>query len=144
MSDYIEKGKQIMNDFTKTSSFTRKLVCVNIVSSDPKRLADFYRNVLGADINEEHGAPRRIEIWFGERDENTVCIVVNYEEGFTPQTVTACQGFEFRVTDVDAEYKRIRDLDIDVKEPPKDVSWGYRFFNIKDPDGNGIDIVQAL
>jgi predicted enzyme related to lactoylglutathione lyase len=144
MGDYIEKGKQIMRDFTETTGFSRKLVCINIVSSDPKRLADFYRDVLGADVNEDHGGPHRIEIWFGERSESTACIVVNYDEGFTPQTFNACQGFEFRVTDADMEYKRIQDLGIEINEPPKNVPWGYRFFNIKDPDGNGIDIVQAL
>lgn len=144
MGDYLEKGKQILSGFSKTTGFSKKLVCINIVSPDPKRLADFYQNILGADINEEYGGPHRIEIWFGERNENTTCIVVNYDENFTPQTVNACQGFEFRVADADAEYKRIRDLGVEVKELPKDLPWGYRFFNIKDPDGNGIDIVQAL
>lgn len=141
MRDYVEKGKQIMNDFVKTTGFAQKLVSINVVSSNPKRLADFYKNILGADINEEYGGPHRIEIWFGKRNESTVCIVANYDEGFKPQTYNACQGFEFRVADADAEYKRIRNLGVEVKEPPKDLPWGCRYFSIKDPDGNGIDIV---
>lgn len=144
MSEYIEKGKQIMSDFTELTGFSRKLVSINIVSSDPKRLADFYRDILGADVNEEHGGPHRIEIWFGKRDENTACIVANYDEGFIPQTFNTCQGFEFRVSDADAEYKRMRNFGVEIKEPPKDLPWGYRFFNIKDPDGNGIDIVAPI
>ena len=144
MRDYIEKGKQIISDFAESTGFSRKLVSINIVSSNPKRLSDFYRDVLGADVNEDHGGPHRIEIWFGKRDESTACIVVNYDEGFIPQTFNACQGFEFRVTDADAEYKRIRDLGVEVKEPPKDLPWGCRYFNIKDPDGNGIDVVAQL
>ena len=118
-----------------------KLVNINIVTADPKRLTNFYRDILGADIDEEHGPPR---ILFGERNDNTTVIVANYCEGFKPQTYNACQGFEFRVADVDAEYKRIVELGIEVKKPPEDVPWGFRFFHIKDPDGNGIDIVQAL
>lgn len=144
MSDYLERGKEILSNFTKTTGFSRKLVSINIVSSDPKHLAHFYRDILGADICEDHGGPHRIEIWLGERSENTTCIVANFDEGFTPQTFNTCQGFEFRVADADAEYKRIRDLGVVAKEPPKDLPWGYRYFNIKDPDGNGIDIVQAL
>ena len=145
LSDKIkERGERIMSDFKESTGFSRKLVSINIVSSDPKRLADFYRDVLGADVNEDYGGPHRIEIWFGKRDESTACIVVNYDEGFIPQTFNACQGFEFRVSDADTEYKRIRDLGVEVKEPPKDLPWGFRYFNIKDPDGNGIDVVAPL
>ena len=66
------------------------------------------------------------------------------QSGFKPQIFNACQGFEFRVADADAEYERICALSIEVKEPPKDLPWGYRFFHIKDPDGNGIDIVAKI
>ncbi len=146
MNNYLENSKQILDEFTKATGFTRKFTGINMVSSNPKRLADFYKNVLGAYIvdDKEHGGPHRIEIWFGERNENTTWITLNYDEGFRPQTYNVCQGFEFRVADADAEYKRIRELGVEIKEPPQDLPWGYRYFNIKDPDGNGIDIVAAL
>lgn len=120
------------------------LVSINIVTADPKRLADFYQRVLGANIDESRGGPHRIEIRFGPEDGHTVCIVANYEEGFVPRTYAACQGFEFRVSDADAEYKRIHDLGVTISAPVKDLPWGYRYFSIKDPDGNGIDIVAQL
>lgn len=146
MNEYLEKGKEILAEHTKSTGFTHKFVGTNIVSFDPKRLADFYEKVLGAYIvnNKEHGGPYRIEIWFGERNENTTWITVNYDEGFKPKTYNTCHGFELRVADADAEYKRIKDLGVEIKEPPQDLPWGYRYFNIKDPDGNGIDIVAAL
>ena len=136
--NYSNKGERIMNTSNKQSN---NLVLINIVSADPKKLAEFYRDILGAEIEENRGGPHRIEIRFGPND---VCIVANYDEGFKPQTYNACQGFEFRVADADAEYKRICGLGIEVKEPPKEVPWGFRFFNIKDPDGNGIDIVAQI
>ncbi|MDR3310467.1 MAG: VOC family protein [Oscillospiraceae bacterium] len=120
------------------------LVAVNIVSSDPERTADFYRDVLGAVIIEDRGGPDRIEIRFGDPGDDSVFIVVNRDEGFAPQPFNACQGFEFRVADVDAEYARITALGVEVKEPPKSLPWGYRFFHIKDPDGNGVDITARL
>jgi uncharacterized glyoxalase superfamily protein PhnB len=121
-----------------------KLRCINIISADPKRLASFYQNILGANIDESHGGPHRIEIGFGDNNEKMIFLVVNYGERVTPRISNACQGFEFHVADVDAEYKRIQDLGVEVKEPPKNLPWGYRFFNIKDPDGNDIDIVAQL
>ena len=148
MEDYLEKGKQILGEFTKTTGFSRKFVGINIVSSNSKRLADFYKEVLGTDIvdDKEHGGPNRIEIWFGERNENTTWITVNYDEGFKPHTFNGCayHGFEFRVANADAEYEHIKGLGVEVKYPPKDVPWGYRYFGIKDPDGNTIDLVAAL
>ncbi len=125
------------------------LKCVNIVSANPKRLAEFYKTILGANIDESRGGPHRIEIWFGDaREESSgnkpVLIVVNYEAQYTPRTFNACQGFEFQVADANAEYRRIQASGVEVKEAPKDLPWGYRYFHIKDPDGNGIDIVQAL
>ena len=148
MSDYLEKGKEILSRFTRETGFTHKLVGINIVSSQPKRLADFYRDVLGADIcdDEGHGGPNRIEIWFGERNENTVWITVNYAKKIQPPASAGCGcfGFEFRVADANKEYERIRNMGVEIKYPPQDVPWGYRYFGIKDPDGNSIDIVQAL
>ena len=133
-----------MSDSTKTKGAFTNLVCINVVTADPKKLADFYHSVLGAEIDESHGGPHRIEIWFGPKCDSTVCIVANYDEGFKPQVYNTCQGFEFRVADADNEYNRMLALGVEVKEPPKDLPWGFRYFNIKDPDGNGIDIVAAL
>lgn len=143
-TDYLEKGKQILREFTATTGFTRKLVLINIVSANPVRLGDFYRDILEANIVDDRGGPNRIEIWFGERDENAVCIAVNYQEDYIPAKTTTCQGFEFRVANADAEYRRMLNMGIKIEREPQNLPWGYRYFNIKDPDGNGIDIVQAL
>lgn len=121
-----------------------KLAGINIVSANPERLADFYRDVLGAKVDKTHGGPHRIEVWFGPQDDNSVWIAANCDPAFVPQTYHACQGFEFRVDNVDAEYERLSASGIEIKEAPRNLPWGYRFFHIKDPDGNGIDIVQKL
>ncbi len=142
--DYLEKGKKILREFTEKTGFTRKLVLVNIVSVNPVRLADFYHDILGAAINSDHGGPNRIEIWFGEQDEHSVCIAVNYQKDYIAAKTTTCQGFEFRVANADAEYQRMLKLGVKIDKGPQDLPWGYRYFNIKDPDGNGIDIVQPL
>lgn len=126
-----------------------RLKCVNIVSADPIRLAGFYGGVLGLNIDETHGGPDRIEMWCGDSREQSpgdrkVLVVVSRDEECMRQASRACRGFEFQVPDVDAEYRRMRSMGVEVKEPPRDLPWGYRYFTIEDPDGNTVDIVQAL
>ncbi|MDQ2084151.1 VOC family protein [Xanthobacteraceae bacterium Astr-EGSB] len=133
----------------KAAGPSMKLRCINIVSANPERLVTFYRTILGANADDSHGGPRRIEMWFGENqaashENKPVFIVINRDEGFTPRISNSCRGFELHVSDANAEYTRIQALGVEVKEPPKDLPWGFRFFNIEDPDGNSIDIVQAL
>ena len=143
----IQENKEItMENYHEKD--TRKLVLINLMSQNPTRLADFYKDVLDADIVNcpGHGGPNRIEIWFGE-----ICIAVHYDEEFKPQSTNGSAfmgfdfnfGFELRVADADAEYERIRKLDVEIKYLPKDVPWGYRCFGIKDPDGNTVDLVAA-
>ena len=46
----------------------------------------------------------------------------------------SCVGFN--VSDVDAEYVRLRSLDVDVLSEPVTHPWGARSFQFRDPDGN--------
>lgn len=81
-TEYLEKEKRILREFTAETGCTRKLVLINIVSADPVRLSNFYRDILEAIVvnDREHGGPDRIELWFGKRYENAVCITVNYQK----------------------------------------------------------------
>ncbi|GAB3249278.1 VOC family protein [Larkinella harenae] len=45
------------------------------------------------------------------------------------------------VDDVDAEYERIRSLNVPIEIEIRDEPWGDRHFAIVDPNGIGIDIV---
>lgn len=125
------------------------LRCIHLASVDPKRLADFYRTALGANTDDSRGGPDRIEIWFGEKDrgnldDRTVYIVVNRDRGLAPRSQAACKGFEFHVSNARAEYERLLASGLAIESPPRDLPWGYRYFHIQDPDGNGIDLVQAI
>lgn len=46
------------------------------------------------------------------------------------------------VDDVDAEYKRIRELNVPIEVELKDEQWGDRHFAIVDPNGIGVDVVK--
>lgn len=45
------------------------------------------------------------------------------------------------VPDVDAEYRRIRDLGVPIEVELRDEPWGERHFAIVDPNGIGVEIV---
>ena len=124
-----------------------KLTCINMPTTDTKRFAEFYNQVLGAKIIEP--VPGRYEVFFGNVEERSpenrgVIIVPTFDPNFKRTETTACQGFELIVDNADAECERIKAMGVEITKTPQDVPWGYRFFSIKDPDGNGIDIVQQL
>jgi catechol 2,3-dioxygenase-like lactoylglutathione lyase family enzyme len=60
-----------------------------------------------------------------------------FQKAFTGQGVY----LTLEVTDVDAEYKRIKDLGIPIVVDLRNEEWGDRHFAIKDPNGIGVDIV---
>lgn len=119
------------------------LASVNLVSEDPVRLAYFYRDFFGAVIVEDRGGPARVEIWFGSQDRST-CLVANHlpEKSKSPQPF--CQGIELRVADADQEYERLCALGIKPLARPVDLPWGYRYFSVRDPDGNEVDLVAKI
>ena len=120
------------------------LGCINVPTPNAAGLADFYHKVLGANVDDTHGGPDRIEIWFGNGEKHSVTIVASQDTEYKKAETTACQGFEFSVCNVNSEYERICALGVEINEPPRNLPWGYRFFTFKDPDGNSIDIVQKL
>jgi len=46
------------------------------------------------------------------------------------------------VDDVDAEYRRIKALNVPIAIDLRDEPWGDRHFAVKDPNGIGIDVVK--
>lgn len=46
---------------------------------------------------------------------------------------------EFKVKDVDAEYERLKALNVDIIKQPATYPWGSRSFWFRDPDGNIVD-----
>jgi catechol 2,3-dioxygenase-like lactoylglutathione lyase family enzyme len=51
---------------------------------------------------------------------------------------------EFRVDDVDAEYERLQQLQIEWVKPPSTQPWGNRSIYFRDPDGNLINVYMRV
>jgi catechol 2,3-dioxygenase-like lactoylglutathione lyase family enzyme len=51
--------------------------------------------------------------------------------------------FAMDVEDVEAEYRRIQALGVPIEVPLREEPWGDRHFALVDPNGIGVDVVQA-
>jgi len=65
------------------------------------------------------------------------------QEKYIPGSATAASNrsmiLEFRVSDVDGEYARLRSLVKVWVKPPTTQPWGTRSVYFRDPDGNLVD-----
>jgi predicted enzyme related to lactoylglutathione lyase len=109
---------------------------MNISSKDPKRLVEFYNEVLGIPIleNDENydgvflgfieNAPL-IRIWdennWGKSNEGPVCLVFD------------CDDHEKTYNEIKLKYAGVN--------PPFIASWGGEKMEFKDPDGNNVYIL---
>ena len=103
------------------------------------RLAEFYSQVLGvkAEGDNIHAAfpDFQLAIWNPG----------NIDEGKF-QTSERYFTLMYEVDDVDEEYKRLKQLDIQIEfvQEPTTFPWGVRSFSFKDPDGNNIDFLSPV
>lgn len=48
------------------------------------------------------------------------------------------------VDDVDAMYEKARSLGLEPEAPPRDATWGERYFHLSDPDGHELSFATPL
>lgn len=115
------------------------LSAVLLVSKDPKRLADFYRDIVGLPLeDEEHG----------ETDKHYGCELgdlhfaihplSNFEGGGTG---VGAVKLAFTVFDMSAFVKKVESKGFKVLYPPKDTGFSL-MTALNDPDGNYIEFTQ--
>ena len=113
-----------------------KLNCVNIATTKVLEMSIFYSLVLNKPYHERNLYRYEILIY-------NCCIVITYTENKTLINPDCC-GLEFIVDDVDAEYSRLINAGVNINDKPKILPWNYKYFSVRDPDGNNIDFVQFL
>jgi predicted enzyme related to lactoylglutathione lyase len=115
-----------------------KLVGICLITNDVPALADFYAKVLGvkAEGDDVHA----------ELSTEGAGIAIFSTEGMEGMAPSSMQGVGhgsfttmFEVEDVDAEYGRLKALDIEFVMLPTTHPWGARSFWFRDPDGNIVD-----
>jgi catechol 2,3-dioxygenase-like lactoylglutathione lyase family enzyme len=118
---------------------TPALVNTCLITSNVRRLVAFYEPVLGLKAN-----------WSGEdyAEFHTgvgVLAIFSFsaQEKYIPNATEPGKNrsliLEFRVTDVDQEYARLKSLVKTWVKPPTTQPWGTRSAYFRDPDGNLVD-----
>ena len=114
-----------------------------IITENVSRLSEFYEKVLqaAAEGNDTHvtiqtnGAGMAIFSKNGMEDMVT---------GSTKYTGNSSSVLMFEVEDVDAEYERLKTMNIEFIIHPTTYPWGSRALWFKDPDGNIVDFYSKV
>ena len=106
---------------------------MNISSKDPKRLALFYRDILGVTMLEDD--PNFDGVTFGNNENEPVFWI--WDEKNWGQSNTGTVTFVFDSDNLDKTYEELKAKGVGL-EPPKTASWGGRELIVKDPDGNTV------
>jgi len=110
-----------------------------LITSNVRRLVDFYEPILnlkatwsGKDYAEFPTGVGVLAIFSVEAQEN-------YIPGASEAANNKSMVLEFRVDDVDREYRRLEGLVKTWVKPPTTQPWGTRSVYFRDPDGNLVD-----
>lgn len=115
------------------------LVNTCLITKNVKKLVYFYTSVLqrdaqmsGQDYAEFHTGIGVLAIFSAQA-----------QERYIPGSAVAAQNksaiLEFKVADVDAEYRRLQTVVKIWVKPPSTQPWGTRSIYFRDPDGNLVD-----
>lgn len=113
-----------------------------LITKDLHRLRNFYNRVFNRNVEGDHFI--KYEMNGGE-----FCIFTYHGmENMVPGVMdgSGYGGFtvEFEVEDVDAEYERLKSLNVPIVKPPTTQPWGRRSVWFRDPDGNIINFYKDI
>ena len=120
------------------------LVSMRVITNDIKRLVGFYENITGLSAT-----------WFTEdfaelpTPASTVAIgskrtMEMFAAGAARPADNHTAIIEFRVGDVDWEYKKLKEIVSDFVQEPTTMPWGNRSLLFRDPDGNLINFFTPV
>ncbi len=120
-----------------------KLAGICLTTHHVPALAAFYQQILGV---QAEGDDRHVEL-----NTEGAGIAIFSVEGTEEMAPNATEGIGyggvtlmFEVKDLEWQYERLKNLEVDIIKPPESYPWGARSFWFKDPDGNIIDFFARL
>ena len=124
-----------------------QLNAIGIVASDMGRSISFYR-LLGVDVPETPGEghvdtflPNGVRFMLDTED-----VIKSFRPDWTRETGNQLAlAFECSSpSEVDEVYRRAVDAGFHGEKEPWDAFWGQRYAQLRDPDGNGVDLYANL
>lgn len=113
---------------------------IRIITNDVDRLAQFYETVTGTIAIRSAPVFAELRTATGVLAIGSTATVAMLGEHAPNPDNNASVIIEFLVTDVDAEFARLRDTIEDVVLEPTTMPWGNRSALFRDPDGNLINL----
>ena len=116
---------------------------ISLLTTDVPRLAEFYSTLFSTKAEgDEHHAVMTVgglglALWHPDGLAQRIA-------GYAPDVRRNCYSLMFSVDDLDAEYERIKKLNVAFTELPSVHPWGAKSFAFVDPDGNPIDVHMVL
>jgi catechol 2,3-dioxygenase-like lactoylglutathione lyase family enzyme len=130
---------QRTDSLSQDSARAPTLINTCLITNDVKRLVDFYESILaakakwsGKDYAEFPAGAGVLAIFSAEAQER-------YIPGSAKAAKNQSVVLEFRVADVDQQYRRLQSMVRTWVKPPTTQPWGTRSFYFRDPDGNLVD-----
>ncbi len=121
----------------------RRFISICLITKNVPRLRDFYRAVLEAECEGNDG--------FAAFATSGAQLCIFSEQGMQEMAPGCMEGaghgsyaLEFEVDDADAEYERLKQLDVAIVKPPATHPWGQRSVWFRDPDGNIVDFYARV
>lgn len=121
-----------------------RLVNTCVITNNVKRLVEFYEQILqlkarksGEDYAEFPSDAGVLALFSAEAQEK-------YISGSTEAAKNRSVILEFRVSDVDQEYRRLQSLVKIWVKPPTNQPWGTRSIYFRDPDGNLVNFYAPV
>lgn len=119
-------------------------VSVRVITDDVARLVAFYEEVIA--VPAAWSTPEFAELvtpscTLAVAGTRTVAL---FGAGSAEPAANRTVIIEFRVADVDAEYRRLTALDCEVVQTPTTMPWGNRSLLLRDPDGNLLNLFTPV
>jgi predicted enzyme related to lactoylglutathione lyase len=120
-------------------------VSIRIITADIKRLARFYEQITGISVTmytEDFGELKTAACTLAMGSTRTLQLFSG-DVARPAENHTAI--IEFRVNDVDAEYRKLVELiGLSLVQEPTTMPWGNRSLLFRDPDGNLVNFFTPI
>ncbi len=120
------------------------LVSLRIITSDIKRLVQFFEQITG--LTAKWSTNDFAEIVSGSFTlaVGSTRTLAFFGEEIAQPAANKSMIIEFRVNNVDEEYERIKDFISEIVQEPTTMPWGNRSLLFRDPDGNLINFFTPM
>jgi len=103
---------------------------VGLLTNDVVKMANFYKDLLGSENGSNDSVHQTII------DEETMLTI--YNDGSKKNNNNSNICLAFTVDDIDQEYLRIKNMGMEIIEPPTLQPWGAVNMSFYDPDRNKV------